>query len=137
MLSWVPRHVAASVVRYNVGKDGITAHGRWKGKNFKKEVADFGECVWFLKPRPRGAWGAAIRCAHFSFNTTIADPWLRKKILGVTKTTHTHWPIRVPLGAPGCALWFGLRVGCSPEYTFGLREIDCSQLRVSLDLLGR
>ena len=61
VLSWVPRHAAASVVRYNVGKDGRTAHERWKGKKFKREVAEFGDCVWFLKPRSRGATGMAGR----------------------------------------------------------------------------
>ena len=43
------------------GKDGRTAHARWKGNKFKREVAAYGECVWFLKPRSRGATGMAGR----------------------------------------------------------------------------
>ena len=61
VLSWLPRHAAASIVRYNIGKDGRTAHERWKGKKFKREVAEFGECVWYLKPRSRGATGVMGR----------------------------------------------------------------------------
>ena len=61
VLSWLPRHAAASVVRYTVGKDGMAAHERWTGKTFKREVAEFGECVWFLQPRSRGATGMVGR----------------------------------------------------------------------------
>ena len=57
VLAWLPRHAAALVVRYNVGKDGRTAHERWKGKKSKREVAELGACVWLLEPRSRGATG--------------------------------------------------------------------------------
>ena len=61
VLSWMPRHSAASVTRYQVGKDGKTAYERLKGRKFKKDVAEFGETVWFLKARSRGTTGLAGR----------------------------------------------------------------------------
>ena len=61
VLSWMPRHAAATVTRYQVGKDGKTAYERLKGKKFRKGVAEFGETVWFLKARSRGTTGLAGR----------------------------------------------------------------------------
>ena len=57
VLSWIPRQAAATLTRYSVGKDGRTPYQRWKGKRFKKEVAEFGECVWYLRPRTKGVTG--------------------------------------------------------------------------------
>ena len=42
VLPWLPRHAAASMVRYNVGNGGITSHDRWKGKKFNHDVTDCG-----------------------------------------------------------------------------------------------
>ena len=33
-----------------MSKDGKSACERLKGKRFKREVAEFGECVWYFKP---------------------------------------------------------------------------------------
>ena len=57
VMSWLPRHAAATISRYHTGKDGRTAYERWKGRKFKKEVVEFAENVWYLKPRSRGATG--------------------------------------------------------------------------------
>ena len=46
-LHWLVRHAASLITRYQVGSDGRTAYERWKGKQHKKELAEFGECVHF------------------------------------------------------------------------------------------
>ena len=51
----------ATWTRYHVGKDGRTAYERWKGRKFKRDVAEFGECVWYFKARSRGATGMSGR----------------------------------------------------------------------------
>ena len=57
VIAWLPRHAAATVSRYQVGKDGKTAYERTKGKKFKREMAEFGECIWYLKQRSKGSTG--------------------------------------------------------------------------------
>eukprot|EP00974_Lingulodinium_polyedra_P133441 11225601-Lingulodinium_polyedra.AAC.1 len=44
-IAWLPRHAGATLTRYVVGTDGKTAYERMRGRRFKKEVAEFGECV--------------------------------------------------------------------------------------------
>ena len=48
-----------------MGRDGMTAYRRLKGRNFRREVCEFGECIWYLKPTSRGLklqsrWGGGI-----------------------------------------------------------------------------
>ena len=57
VLAWLPRHASATVTRYGMGKDGNTPYERWTGRRFKKDVVEFGECVWYFKARSRGATG--------------------------------------------------------------------------------
>merc|ERR1712079_307512 len=57
VLSWIPRQAAATLTRYSVGKDGRTPYQRWKGKKFRKEVTEIGECVWYLRLRTKGVAG--------------------------------------------------------------------------------
>ena len=45
---------AAHWNRFHLGKDGMTAYRRLKGRNCKKEVVETGESVWYLKPKSRG-----------------------------------------------------------------------------------
>merc|ERR1711867_282383 len=45
---WLVSHAAATINRHHVGQDGKTAHRRWKGKEFRREVAEFGETVLYL-----------------------------------------------------------------------------------------
>ena len=47
-----------------MGKDGETAYERWKGNKFKRGVAEFGECVDYLKQRSKGKDKADIRWGH-------------------------------------------------------------------------
>ena len=37
-----------------MGADGHTAYQRVKGRAFSRNLAQFGECVWFLKPKTAG-----------------------------------------------------------------------------------
>ena len=54
ILPWVVRHAAATLNRYLKGPDGRTPYSRLKGRNFRTEVAEFGECIWYLKPESKG-----------------------------------------------------------------------------------
>ena len=63
------RHAGATVTRCIRGRDWETAYEayeRLKGKQFKKAVAEFGECVWYLMPKTKGndklslRWGDGI-----------------------------------------------------------------------------
>ena len=38
----------------HVGEDGKTAYERRRGKKFKRELPEFGESVWYLKPGTAG-----------------------------------------------------------------------------------
>ena len=38
-----------------LGIDGRTAPERLRGRRFRKDVAEFVECVWYLKPKSRGS----------------------------------------------------------------------------------
>ena len=51
------RYRARILATHSVGKDGRTPYQRWKGKKFRKEVTEFGECVWYLRPRTKGVTG--------------------------------------------------------------------------------
>jgi hypothetical protein len=48
VLPWMVRHAAQVVNRYRIGEDGMPRHRRFNGRNFDKEVAEFGETVCFL-----------------------------------------------------------------------------------------
>ena len=54
IIPWMVRHAAASINRYQIGKDGKTAHRRLRGKEFNRMIAEFGECVWYLKAKTLG-----------------------------------------------------------------------------------
>ena len=47
ILHWLARHAASLITRYHVCKDGVSPNERWKGKQHRKELAEFGECVHF------------------------------------------------------------------------------------------
>ncbi len=53
-IPWLVRHAAAVVGRYQIGADGKTAHRRLRGRDFRRDVADFGECVMYLRPETVG-----------------------------------------------------------------------------------
>ena len=47
-------HAASTINRHHVGQDDKTAYKRWKGKEFRREVAEFGESVMYLKAGTQG-----------------------------------------------------------------------------------
>ena len=49
LVPWLVSHAAATVNWRRKDQEGSTAYRRWKGKEFKTVVAEFGECVWYLK----------------------------------------------------------------------------------------
>ena len=53
-IPWLVRHASQGINRYQVRKDGRTAYERTTGKNFTREVAEFGECVWYYIPGIKG-----------------------------------------------------------------------------------
>jgi hypothetical protein len=54
LVPWLIRHAASVMSKYIIGNDGMTAYRRLKGKEFKLSIAEFGECVWYLKAKPAG-----------------------------------------------------------------------------------
>ena len=54
IVPWMVIHAARTINRYQVGQDGKTAYKRWKGKEFRREVAEFGESVMYLKAGTQG-----------------------------------------------------------------------------------
>ena len=53
-MPWLIRHATAVHNRYHKGSDGRTRYERLRGRPFNKEVAEFGECIWYLKPKSKG-----------------------------------------------------------------------------------
>ena len=51
---WFVMHSAAVINRRRMGEHGMTAYRRWKGKPFNRIVAEFGECIWYLKSGSAG-----------------------------------------------------------------------------------
>ena len=47
-------HSARAINPFHVGVDDRTAYQRWKGKPFKREIAEFGESVLYLKAGSAG-----------------------------------------------------------------------------------
>ena len=61
VMAWLSSHAAATISIYKVGEDGNTACERHKGNQSRREVAGFGGCVWYVKPKSRGNTGTAGR----------------------------------------------------------------------------
>jgi len=54
IMGWLVKHAAANRNRFHIGKDGMTALRRLKGRSFNKKITEFGESVWYLKPKSVG-----------------------------------------------------------------------------------
>lgn len=54
IMSWLIRHSTANDNRFHVGKDGMTALRRLRGRNFRRKIVEFAECVWYLVPKTKG-----------------------------------------------------------------------------------
>ena len=60
-LPWLMRYSAALMNRFEVGSDGRTPYERWKGKTFRRKMAEFGEVVLYLMPGTVGVNKHACR----------------------------------------------------------------------------
>ena len=49
LLPWLIAHAGSTINRYSVGSDGATPYKRLKGRPFRRPIAEFGECIWYLK----------------------------------------------------------------------------------------
>ena len=49
LLSWLPRFAAQVTNKLGIGKDGKTSEMRRTGRRWRKQMAQFGEKVWFRK----------------------------------------------------------------------------------------
>ena len=57
-------HSAATIDRFQVGSDGKTSYERRRGKKFQKELAEFSECVWYLKAKSKSTPDIKSRWAN-------------------------------------------------------------------------
>ena len=48
IVPWLIEHSAAVIRRYQLGEYGKTAHSRIRGRQFRKEVPEFGEKIEYL-----------------------------------------------------------------------------------------
>ena len=53
-LPWLVSHAGNLISRYKKMEDGRAAYERVKGRAFTRSIAEFGECVWYLKPGSKG-----------------------------------------------------------------------------------
>jgi len=63
-LTWLVRHASSTMLRYEMGSDGMTPYRRIKGKAFAAKICKFAECVWYLKPKTKGIEKAEYRWAE-------------------------------------------------------------------------
>ena len=57
----------------NVGEDGEAVYERRGGKTSKREIPEFGENVWYLKPGPAGKVKLHERCGDGVYPGIIED----------------------------------------------------------------
>jgi hypothetical protein len=66
IVAWMVRHSGNVINRYQVGFDGETAVKRGRGRDFKRDVAEFGEYVMYLRLESEGKdkgesrWGEGV-----------------------------------------------------------------------------
>ena len=53
-IPWLIRHSAEFFTRYQVDADGRTGWRKMRGKEYRREIFQFGESVMFLKPKTLG-----------------------------------------------------------------------------------
>ena len=51
---WLMTHSAETINRFQIGSDGRTALIRSRGKSFRRPIAEFGECILYLKAKSLG-----------------------------------------------------------------------------------
>ena len=53
-LPWLVKHAPETINRYLSGNDGKTAYERVRGRNFRRDIAQFGEVVMHMLPKSLG-----------------------------------------------------------------------------------
>ena len=53
-IPWLVAHASDSITRFHVHPDGRTGYHNWKGRPFKKECVEFGECIMYNPPGRKG-----------------------------------------------------------------------------------
>ena len=66
VLPWLIMYAAILINICSIGEDGKTAYERRRGKSFKREIPEFGESIWYLRPGSAGKdklderWGDGV-----------------------------------------------------------------------------
>ncbi len=55
ILTWMVHFAGSGITSGQLGKDGMTAFQRWKGKRFKGALPPFAECILYLPAGKRGS----------------------------------------------------------------------------------
>ena len=53
-MPWLMKHSGDTMNRRRKDNEGFTAYRRWKGREFRRLVAEFGENVWYLRANSVG-----------------------------------------------------------------------------------
>ena len=61
-IPWMVQRAAGILNRYRVGRDGRAAYHIVKGRRLQRDTVEFGECVWYLKPKSAARNKADMRC---------------------------------------------------------------------------
>ena len=65
-IPWLFSHAASTINRVRKDYEGMTAFRRWKGREFKRDIAEVGECLWYLRSASQGKdkfdvrWGEGV-----------------------------------------------------------------------------
>ena len=106
-LPWLIRHAAAVITRFQVGQDGRTGFQRLRGRPFRRDIAEFGECVLYLILDSVG---------EEKYNSR----WRTGVFLGVQDSTN-----EVILGTPeGCVKARTIRRRSTPADRWGRASFD-------------
>jgi len=54
ILPWLVMYAGMLINICSIGEDGKTAYERRRGKSFKRDIPEFGESIWYLKPGSAG-----------------------------------------------------------------------------------
>ena len=54
ILPWLISHTVENINRFQVGSDGKTAHERMRGRTFRRDIAEFGERVFYIRSESVG-----------------------------------------------------------------------------------
>ena len=76
IIPWLIMHSACVLNWYQVGPDGKTLYERWKGRRFRRTIAQFGECIMWLHLKSVGT-------SKLLYNEDIPPRWEEGIFLGI------------------------------------------------------